>query len=192
MTITIEFSGYGNEIVVGSISKEDHQKILDYMEKNDMEELSDFFYSDGPDELGITPWHDTDDLVHAYGPNDETDVMITDEDGDILFEGGIMELDDATPLYREETEEIEETDAEEGHKLFFGSAGEEGNWYVEIEIDDDEDFDISKLAIRERNIQTPEEGGMIFDRLTYDGEEYEIELQSSETTGLWIYISEDE
>jgi len=191
MIITIEFSGYGNEIVVGSISKEDHQKILDYMEKNDIEELSDFYYEHA-DELGITAWHDTDEFVHAYGPNDETDVTITDEDGNTYYEGTIMGLDDETPLYREQTEEFDETDIKEGHRLFHGSSGEEGDWYVEIEIAVDEDFDISKLGIRERYIQTTEDGGMVFDKVTYNGEEYDIELQSSETTGLWIYISEDE
>lgn len=188
MTITVEVKGYGNEIVVGSISESEHKQILQYMRDNDMEDLQEFYNSEGPNELDLMSWHDNDDLLHAYGPNDESEITITDEDGDVLFDDVTMNLEDVTPLYRQETEEY---NVDGDGILFFGASMEEGTWYAEIEIPDDEEFDITKLGITGRDIQTDYESGFIYDKLTYDGEEYELELEYSETENLYIFIPEE-
>lgn len=188
MTITVEVTGYGNEIVVGGITPLEYKRIKDYMRENDIDDFDDFYNSDGPSELDLPSWYDNDGLVHAYGPNDESEMTITDEDGDVLFDDVTMNLEDETPLYREETEEYE---TEGDDILFFGSSMENGTWYAEIEIPDDEEFDITKLGITARNIQTDYEGGFVFDKLTYDGDVYDLELESSETENLYIFIPEE-
>ena len=188
MIITVEVNGYGNEIVIGSISPIDYSKISDYMEKNSLSNLDEFYNNEGHEEIGLNDWHDNDDLVHAYGPNDESEMIITDEDGETLYDDGIMGLSEVTDLYEEVTEEFGAT---EPNKTFFGTAMENGTWYAEIEIADDEEFDISKLGIRERNVNTTEgEGAMVFDKLTYNGEEYELELSSSQTHQRYIIIED--
>ena len=187
MIIRIEANGYGNEVVMGTISPEVENKISDYMDENGLEDLDDFYNNDGHEELELEDWHDNDDLVHAYGPSDESEVIITDENGETYYDNVIMELADETELYEEVVQEFR---AEAPNKTFFGSAMENGTWYAEIEVADDEEFDISKLGIRQRKITTYECDGeaMIFDKLTYDGEEYDFELDSSQTEQRYIII----
>jgi len=176
MTIEIQISGYGNEVVYGNISKELTKKIEEDMKSKDIEELDQYFYDDeNPFSVGGNAWFENDNLLHAYGPNDESEITITDEDGDELFSGNITELvDEAEYVCEEKTFE-----PSKGVNLFYGNAMEEGSWYAEIEIADDEEFDISKLSIRELTHTNDDDSGMIFDKLTYGGEDCDLDLDSS-------------
>jgi hypothetical protein len=170
MIINIEVSGMGGEIVMGTLTPADHKTITDYMERNGIEKLEDFyegdlFHSPETEELGISPWNEVDDLVHTYGPNDECDITFTDEDGDVLYEGGLGDLKNDTELYVEVDEEFS---FDEPNKILHASQGEEGTWVVEFEITGG--FDIKKFGFRERNVITPwDESGAVIDNLTYDG-----------------------
>jgi hypothetical protein len=184
MTINIEVTGMGGEMVMGTFTPQDHKTIKEYMERNGIEELEDFYGSDlfpnyENEELDILPWNEVDDLVHTYGPNDECDIRFTDEDGEVLYEGSLGYLSDDTELYNSVDEEII---VDKPNNLFFASYYEEGTWGLEFEIECDgfDEFDITKFGIRERNITTPNGNGVVvYDNMTYDG----VDLETLEGMG---------
>jgi len=192
MEITIEVKGYGNEIVIGTIAKDEAKQINDYVVEHDMVDFGQFYSSDGHDELGFTSWWEKDDLRHAYGPNDESAIIIKDENDDILFDDAIENLSNETPLYRVEVEKFKGNLNDE---ILFGRATEEGVWYVTIEVDDNEGFNIEKLGIVKRIFEVYSGDneyvgdGVVFDKITYDGNEYELELDSSYTEDLYVDVS---
>lgn len=187
MTITIEATGSAYEIVVGTISTEEQQKVIKSMEEKGIEELGDFYLSNHQNELELSSWDENDSSIHAYGPNDECEIKITNEEGDVLFDDVITALEDECEF---NTIAVE-YGAELPNKLFYGCATENGTWTIDIDINDDEEFDISLLVIRKRDIMSGNNSGLlIFDEITYRGETYEFEVVDSETECLYVVIED--
>ena len=192
MEIRIEITLQGAKTVVGNILKENVAKIKDYMKKNDIEKLSDFYGSSkGPDSIGVSQWDKNNDLLCLSGPTDESEIKIY-ENSDLFIHEMIGGLKNGDVRCKYNTEEINIIlPKSDTHDLFFGAEmTEHGLWRVEFEIPDNFEFEIHKLEITERSIILPDNSIEIYDKLIYDGQEYEIELVYSRVEKMYIDITE--
>ena len=190
MSIKIQVKGYGNEIVIGTITNEEIEKINDYNNINNIDNFGDFYSSNSNEELGFTSWWEKDDLRHVYGPNEESEIIITNGDDDVLFSGVIDNLNDITPLFSTRDEEY---NSDSDNQILFGKSTERGNWQTIIDIGDEE-FQIEKLGIVKTSLELYSNNeyvtdGVVFEKLVYDGVEYELELESGYIDNLSVEIA---
>jgi leucine-rich repeat protein SHOC2 len=150
--IEIFLSGYGGEVVLGTVEK----KVFEYFQDNEID--INEFSNDWNNELSVPEdmqpfqpgeWHECDDISHHWGVemHECCRVVVTDIDtGNIIFECNL----DSTSL---ENAGIESNCTEEiygeyfpGKVVFRGQSVEKGTFfYVRTEIE--EDFDPDKLEL---------------------------------------------
>ena len=170
----IILSGYGGEIVVGTIDKDKAQ----YFEDNDID--LDEYATDWDNESGVpedmqpfTPgeWHDCDDIAHESGVemSELCYITIVDVNGKDIWQESL------DPNHLEEigvTIDSDETFASDslsyGDNAFIGQSIEKGTFF-DGEILLRAPFDPKKLRICYTDI----EGWLLVNSVEYDGEEVE-------------------
>ena len=175
-TYRLMLSGYGGEIVLGSVPREQYQYFRD--NEIDIEEYAwdcDNEQSVPEEMQPFTPgeWHSCDDIAHESGCelSDYNYITVTDENGKEHWQCklGYMDLTDAG-VEVDETEESLCSDREDRENTvgFIGQSVEKGCFF-EGELGLTAPFDPAKLAINYSDI----EGWSIVTSVTYDGEDIE-------------------
>jgi hypothetical protein len=168
-TVEIRVVGYGMELVQGKFTDEE----VDILEKKteaddetmgnviwDIEELL-------PDSYG---WYDRDDCLHVYGANvDGTTLYIIDGDEEIKIDN-VWELEDEPYNAKVDSEEICHYD---GTENIITTISNEKGWIMSgiIEIKGDEEFNISKLKLKIKDILFNDYENSLITDIIYDGEE---------------------
>lgn len=175
-TYRVMLSGYGGEIVLGSVPREQYEYFRD--NEIDIEEYA--WDSDNeqevPEEMQpFTPgeWHSCDDVAHESGCelSEYNYITVTDENGKEHWQCklGYSELTDAG-VEVDETEESLCSDRSDRENTvgFIGQSVEKGCFF-EGELNLTAPFDPAKLAINYSDI----EGWSLITGVTYDGEDIE-------------------
>lgn len=163
MKYSINISGYGSEITIGSVTEEE-KAILSNTEKD----LQELVFEDLEEVCG---WSEIDDQFHCFGATTPFTITIEDENGNELYnldEENIYDYDtDEFSLVENEYPEIDAT-----KDLLICYSGEKGSFflgYVELEGE----FDITKLKIVFSDVEVGDffYFGDIISNVLYDGEE---------------------
>ena len=147
--VVIEVSGYGSEIVVGTIDEtayefwfenkdgsDDRPSLKDYClrkhDEDDVEEEHDFLEND---------WSENDDVYHDMGAlfsEGKIRILVDDEE---IINDYFLNLKE-----KNFDNELEITEPEARNYHFIGESYEKGNWfYTEFEV---ENFDLNKLSFK--------------------------------------------
>ena len=175
-TYRVMLSGYGGEIVLGSVAREQYE----YFRDNEID-IEEYAWDcdneqEVPEEMQpFTPgeWHSCDDVAHESGCelSDYNYITVTDENGKDHWQCklGYSELADAG-VEVDETEESLCSDRSDRENTvgFIGQSVEKGCFF-EGELNLTAPFDPAKLAINYSDI----EGWSIITGVTYDGEDIE-------------------
>ena len=181
-TYTVEMSGYGLEIAVGTVSRETYDYFIENEIDIDEVATNDYNESGIPDELMPFPpgeWYECGDIYYGSGitVDDSGIIIVYDEnhdkiwscslDTDLLFDEGIE---------AEEMDEIYIGDQALGTVVFYGAYSEKGMLF-EGPIILKTPFDPKKLLFQYDDVQ----GNKVLASLLYD-DEY-IENQGSSSSG---------
>jgi hypothetical protein len=175
-TYTLMLSGYGGEIVLGSVPREQYQYFVD--NNIDIEEFAwDEDYADEvPEEMRpFEPgsWHECSDVAHESGCelSDSNYITVTDENGKQHWQS---DLGHSTLTYAgievDESDEYLCSDRQDRANTvgFVGQSIEKGCFF-EGELELTTPFDPAKLAISYSDI----EGWSLISGVTYDGVDIE-------------------
>lgn len=138
MKYTVEVNGYGAEMVLGTLSKEQYDFWIDKAENDDEGLHSHLFWDPWSDEDGnpivddedprwLGQWYELDNIEHCNGALLENcTITVYDENGDTVFETDDPKLENVT---------YTDTDDEDGYYIKAWSS-EKGNFFTgEIEVD---------------------------------------------------------
>jgi hypothetical protein len=144
MKYKIRIFGYGSEVAFGHVDQETKDKITDAIEEG--RELSNI--SNDEDVLGKS-WFEINDIYSNFHANDEFNLEVTDESGEVIFEARAFDLQDneEETIEYEYFEEYLERNSKEINEdfLLMNVSGEKGTFFTgDIE---DESFDLEKLKI---------------------------------------------
>ena len=168
-TVEIRVVGYGMELVQGKFTDEE-VSILEKKTEADDETLGNVIWDIEellPDSYG---WYDRDDCLHVYGANvDGTTLYIIDGDEEIKITN-IWELEDEPYNAKVDSEEICHYD---GTENIITTISNEKGWIMSgiIEIKGDEEFNISKLKLKIKDILFNDYENSLITDIIYDGEE---------------------
>jgi len=168
-TIEIRVVGYGQELVQGSFTDEEVE-ILEKKTEADDETLGNVMWDIEevlPDSYG---WYDRDDQLHVYGANvDGTTLYIIDGDEEIKIDN-VWELEGEPYNAKVDSEEICHYD---GTENIITTISNEKGWIMSgiIEIKGDEEFNISKLKLKIKDILFNDYENSLITDIIYDGEE---------------------
>ena len=145
--LRIMISGYGGEYTVGSLTSEQGN----FWKKQDEDTLYQNITSPDPGVIQsvyyLGYWHDNDNVIHSYGASENNLKITIYIDNEIV--GEYEKLED---FYTFELNEIYFENLEDGPYLVC-HAGEKGCfWDGQIEIEDEEVFDIGKVTILTNDI----------------------------------------
>ena len=173
-TYRISMWGYGGEIAMGTIDR----KIFDYFKHRRLD-VSDFAWNyDYAEENNIPEemwpfdpgsWYDCDNIAHTNGvERDSGTLQIEDENGNIVFERSLEDLDgysDDSPEWGG-GEEAWICQAGKDAVVFIGRSNEKGTFF-EGEIELTQPFDITKLTLSYDEI----DGAEVVNTVTYNDED---------------------
>ena len=168
-TVEIRVVGYGMELVQGKFTDEE-VSILEKKTEADDETLGNVIWDIEellPDSYG---WYDRDDCLHVYGANvDGTTLYIIDGDEEIKITN-VWELEDEPYNAKVDSEEICHYD---GTENIITTISNEKGWIMSgiIEIKGDEEFNISKLKLKIKDILFNDYENSLITDIIYDGEE---------------------
>ena len=168
-TVEIRVVGYGMELVQGKFTDEE-VSILEKKTEADDETLGNVIWDIEellPDSYG---WYDRDDYLHVYGANvDGTTLYIIDGDEEIKIDN-VWELEDEPYNAKVDSEEICHYD---GTENIITTISNEKGWIMSgiIEIKGDEEFNISKLKLKIKDILFNDYENSLITDIIYDGEE---------------------
>jgi hypothetical protein len=175
-TYTLMLSGYGGEIVLGSVPREQYQYFVD--NEIDLEEFAwdEDCATEVPEDMRpFEPgcWHECSDVAHESGCelSDSNYITVTDENGEQHWQSnlGHSTLTDAG-IEVDESDEYLCSDREDRVNTvgFVGQSTEKGCFF-DGELALTEPFDPAKLAISYSDI----EGWSLISGVTYDGVDIE-------------------
>ena len=178
MKYEIEIYGYGGEIVMGKLTKEQYEFWIDHADRESEELHSHLFWDPWSDEDGnpmtddedprwLGQWYEIDDIYHGCNALvDGCRITVTDEDGKEVWT-----TDD--PII--ESTEFYDPDEQEGY-VFKGWSSEKGNFFGgEFEA---EEFDPAKLKFYASNV----DGEVFIDSLEYEDQTVDNDM-GGDTTG---------
>lgn len=188
MKFTIEVSGRGGEVVIGTIQKE----FYDFVKENDISIedyainwgfLEEYYQLKVPAVLeSIQPfepgnWYECDNIAHEYGPSTEDAyISVIDENGNIIHEALAIEQFLELGATLNQLDDYYIVDQPKGTAVFVGQSFEKGHFGTyEIEADL---FDPTKLEI----VTTDVEGWELVTGLAYNSR-YLEELGHLSTNG---------
>tara|TARA_R110000824_G_scaffold113599_16_gene263413 strand:- start:707 stop:1294 length:588 start_codon:yes stop_codon:yes gene_type:complete len=168
-TIEIRVVGYGQELVQGSFTDEEVEIFEKKMDETDETLGSIIFDIEDilPDSYG---WFDRDEHTHVYGANvDGTTLYIIDGDEEIKIDN-VWELEGEPYNAKVDSEEICHYD---GTENIITTISNEKGWIMSgiIEIKGDEEFNISKLKLKIKDILFNDYENSLITDIIYDGEE---------------------
>lgn len=188
ITVKVEMSGYGGEVVMGTVDR----KIYDYFVENDIdveEHVSDWDNElEIPEEYnfaGEGQWYDNDNIAHENGVELDGACVITftDESDNVIWEHNLDISDLKKSQVNVECYSSDYIDDQEpGKAVFFGQQFEKGLFFGG-ELVLRSPFDPKKLTIRYCDI----EGFKVCSLLEYDNEELYSDDYS--TTGKSCHYS---
>ena len=155
---------WGYELTMNEFTPIQYKKIQEYALKHD-KHIEDVILYEIGDALDIgNDWYDFDNLGHYYGPSSpDCSLMVYNDKGERIEEHNIDEIN-----YNEVISKIESQD---DNILVTYVSSEKGNLKTfELELKDDEEFDIKKLKLEINVILTPNNVYEIVNEATYDGE----------------------
>jgi len=167
--IGIRVVGYGQELVQGTFTDEEVEILENKMEEDDRS-LGYITF----DLTEVLPesydWYDRDDELHVYGASVENSTLIiTDGDKVIEFDN-VWELEDDPHNGEVDSEEISNFN---GEFNMITSISYEKGWIMDgsIEIEDDKEFDISKLRVDIKDIMFDDYENSLITAIYYEDEE---------------------
>lgn len=184
----IEMTGYGGEIVLGTIDKEKYQ----YLEDNgiDIEEYA----NDWDNELKVPEnmqpfepgsWHECDNIAHESGVEvcGSSWIRVVDENDNVIWENSldVAELEEAG-VQVSCVEEIYAMDQDVGTPVFIGQSGEKGLFFGGPFVLRSP-FDPAKLSISCSDI----EGWQLSNSVSYD--DVDIDNEDYDTVGKSMDMS---
>jgi hypothetical protein len=188
ITVKVEMSGYGGEVVMGTVDR----KIYDYFVDNDIdveEHVSDWDNElEIPEEYnfaGEGQWYDNDNIAHESGVEMDGACVITftDESDNVIWEHNLSIEDLKNSQVNVECFSRDYVDDQEpGKAVFFGQQFEKGLFFGG-EFVLRSPFDPKKLTIRYCDV----EGFNVCSLLEYDNEELSSDDYS--TTGKSCHYS---
>jgi len=174
-TYRISMWGYGGETVMGTVDP----KIYDYFKSRRLD-VSDFAWNsdytdehDIPEDMWPFPpgsWYECDDMGHTNGVSRNAGTLqIEDENGDVVFEKSIEDLDgcDGSPEWCC-NDEVWIDSKPDGTVVFIGKSNEKGTFF-EGEIELRAPFEIERLQLSYDEI----DGEELINSVYYDEEEIE-------------------
>ncbi len=181
----VELSGYGAEIVIGSVSEESAQYFIN--NEIDIEE-----YSSGLTEIVEVPeelqpfepgaWFDCDNITHQSGAEvtEESFLNVYDASGKEVFSSS-LDIDELDTAGADVTciNEIYISELRDTPYVFKGESNEKGLFFSG-EIRTEGEFDVRKLSINYADV----EGMNICRSILYDG--VEIDNDDSSTSGNFM------
>ena len=168
-TVEIRVVGYGMELVQGKFTDEEVEILENKMTKDD-ETLGNVIWDIEELLPDSYDWYDRDDCLHVYGANvDGTTLYIIDGDKEIKIDN-IWELEDEPYNAKVDSEEICHYD---GTENIITTISNEKGWIMSgiIEIKGDEEFNISKLKLKIKDILFNDYENSLITDIIYDGEE---------------------
>lgn len=188
-TYTIEVSGRGGEIVIGTIS----QPVYDYWESNEKITLDDFIGDwdgelDIPEEMKFlvpNEWHECDDIAHEWGASmPDSDVQVCDENGDNVWTHDLtIENLITTGIIHEQDTNICVDDLDAGTCVFVGESVENGTFFLG-EIYLTVPFNPANLKFNYSTIN----GWPILSNISYNDEEIDTDGGSTYGKGIEFNI----
>ena len=175
-TYRVMLSGYGGEIVLGSVPREQYE----YFRDNEID-IEEYAWDcdneqEVPEEMQpFTPgeWHSCDDVAHESGCelSEYNYITVTDENGKEHWQCklGYSELTDAGVEVDETEESLCSDRADRENTVGFIGQSVEKGCFFEGELNLTAPFDPAKLAINYSDI----EGWSLITGVTYDGEDIE-------------------
>ena len=177
-TYRVMLSGYGGEIVLGSVPR----SIYNYFKENDIDLEEYAWDSDYAEENEIPEdmqpfepgcWHDCDDVAHESGCelSEYNYITVTDENGKEHWQCDLdySKLTDAGVEVDETEESLCSDRADRENTVGFIGQSVEKGCFFEGELNLTAPFDPAKLAINYSDI----EGWSLITGVTYDGEDIE-------------------
>jgi hypothetical protein len=155
---------WGHELTMNEFTPQEYKKITDFALKNEIS-IEDVFLYHAGEVLGSgNDWYDFDNLGHYYGPSSpHCTIMVFNESRELLEECNIDEVD-----YKEVISKIEE---DINNVLVTYVSSEKGNLKTfELELKDNEEFDIQNLKLEINVILTSTNVYEIVNEATYNGE----------------------
>ena len=173
-TYRIELTGYGGEIVLGTIDADKHQYFvendIDYNEyANDWDNELDIPEDMQPFEPGS--WHDCDDITHETGVemSDLCRITVYDQAGDVVWHHNLDTVElKADGVEAECGEEVYVHDQDTGTPVFMGQSVEKGV-FLSGEIQLTDEFNPAKLTLCYSDI----DGWLLCTGVQYDGVDVE-------------------
>lgn len=190
MTYKIYIGNWGAECVAGVIPDKIWKYIQDECD-GDFDTYKDKLGEDEvPEEFKIAEdegsYYDCESFFNRYGPYSDGTLTVCDEDGHKEFM--TIEAKDLPS----ETECVSAS-MSDGKPYFVWASVEKGGWFVEIETD--EPFDKSKLKLYKEKFSYDNDDTAyeFITRVEYDGEEYDVEVDSTrgKSYELDFYEGED-
>lgn len=148
-TLGIRIGGYGGEYTIGTLTPEQ----ANYWREKDDDELfrhiTDRKEFDSDSEHYIGLWHDVDNIIHIFGCNSIYNITITINDEVVSR----INNDDLSQIETLQIESIDEDDLKSETPYLICKTTEKGTFlYCNIELDEDEIFDISKVTLLTKEI----------------------------------------
>tara|TARA_R110000803_G_scaffold139201_2_gene205914 strand:+ start:238 stop:903 length:666 start_codon:yes stop_codon:yes gene_type:complete len=175
-TYTVMLSGYGGEIVLGSVPREQYQYFVD--NNIDIEQFAwdEDYATEVPEDMQpFEPgsWHECDDIAHENGCelSDSNYVTVTDENGKQHWQSnlGYGALADAGVEIDESDEYLCSDREDRANTVGFVGQSIEKGCFFEGELELTTPFDPAKLAISYMDV----EGWSLISGVTYDGVDIE-------------------
>ena len=202
-TIEIEISGAASEIVVGSLSKDDLNRIHKVMKDNDLAEeykgetdydYTSFYYDSSlVDEAEVSEWHDTDDLFHQYGSYAVGTIIVRNfETQEELYSGELSDLF-KNDEYGPEKHHFTKEDLGDNEVMLQAITSESGTPFCgRIEVEDDHVFDIKLLAFSRVHVKIGDVSlGEIIEYIMYNDEDVDNDYYQTYGKDFQIEINDD-
>lgn len=160
--IGITIGGAGYEIVQSEFTDDELDKLDDWCEENNETREGAFIYNleDIFEDKG--PWYDCDGLGHYYGASLSGKIYLEDKDKEWELEITDVEHD---------TEEVNNTISVTGTTVCCVSWEKGTILEGEFELEDEEEFDETKLKLEVKEIMTPNSLYEVITGFSYDGKE---------------------
>lgn len=204
----IDIWGYGAEVVIGEVTRDQYNFWKEEKEKYDegeqslVEELYDDWHSPKiPKEMKMEAydWYETDEILHASGPYlSGATIQVTEVESseyqapdisDILYEiRGEDEIEEKLPEWEwGENDETYPLDMPDHPYVFMGVSEEKGTFYSSA-VEEDGDFDLNKLKLVVEDI----DGGYMIAGVKYGDQEVDMELDTNGKALNYYWFSSEE
>ena len=165
---------WGHELTMNEFTPEEYKRIQNYALENN-KEIEDVLLYEIADALDIgNDWYDFDNLGHYYGPSSPDCKLTVYQGTKLLGEYDVCEL--------EYSEVISKIESKPDNILITYISSEKGNLKTfELELKEEEKFDIKKLKLEINVILTPNNVYEIVGEAEYNGKD--LFSDGGDTTG---------